>query len=120
MQQLIEERHALETRLERLEAAGGAAATPPMSDRREAGIFCSNNKSVFSLRISCITAAPLCYPPVLRIRIRDSGSGASLTPGYGIRNRFFPDPGYRIPDLKPIPIFESLVTIFWVKSSIIL
>jgi len=47
MQQLIEERHALETRLERLEAGVGAAATPPMSDRREAGIFCSNNKSVF-------------------------------------------------------------------------
>ncbi len=46
----------------------------------------------------------------------DPGSGAFLTPGSGIRDRFF-----RIPDLgSQIHIFESLVTIFWVKSSIIL
>ncbi len=32
----------------------------------------------------------------------DPGSGAFLTPGSGIRNRFFPDPGSRIPDPKPI------------------
>jgi hypothetical protein len=44
----------------------------------------------------------------------DPGSGALLTPGSGIRNRFFPDPGSKI------HIFESLVTIFWVKSSMIL
>ncbi len=45
----------------------------------------------------------------------DPGFGAFLTPGSGIRNRFFPDPG------SQIHIFESLlVTIFWVKSSIIL
>jgi hypothetical protein len=44
----------------------------------------------------------------------DPGSGAFLTPWYGIRNRFFPDPG------SQIHIFESLVTIFWVQSSIIL
>ncbi len=51
----------------------------------------------------------------------DPGSGAFLTPGSGIRNRFFPDPGSRIPDLgSQTHIFESLVTIFWVKSSIIL
>jgi hypothetical protein len=31
-----------------------------------------------------------------------SGSGAFLTPGSGIRNRFFLDPGSRIPDPKPI------------------
>ncbi len=31
----------------------------------------------------------------------DPGSGAFLTPGSGIRNRFFPDPGSRIPDPKP-------------------
>ncbi len=31
-----------------------------------------------------------------------SGSGAFLTPGSGIRNRFFPDPGSRIPDPKTI------------------
>jgi hypothetical protein len=28
----------------------------------------------------------------------DPGSGAFLTPGSGIRNRFFPDPGFRISD----------------------
>ncbi len=44
----------------------------------------------------------------------DPGSGAFFTPGSGIRNRFFPDPG------SQIHIFESLVTIFWVKRSIIL
>ncbi len=32
----------------------------------------------------------------------DPGSGTFLTPGSGIRNRFFPDPGSRIPDPKPI------------------
>ena len=53
----------------------------------------------------------------------DPGSGAFVTPGSGIRNRFFPDPGSRIPDLGsriPNPYFESLVTNFWVKSPIIL
>ncbi len=32
----------------------------------------------------------------------DPGSGAFLTPGSGIRDRFFPDPGFRISDLKTI------------------
>jgi hypothetical protein len=31
-----------------------------------------------------------------------SGIGCFLTPGSGIRNRFFPDPGSRIPDAKTI------------------
>ena len=31
-----------------------------------------------------------------------SGIGCFLTPGSGIRNRFFPDPGSRIPDPKTI------------------
>ncbi len=52
--------------------------------------------------------------PVLRIRIRDPGSGAFLTPGSGILNWVFPDPG------SQTHIFESLLTIFGVKSSIIL
>ncbi len=46
---------------------------------------------------------------LLRIRIRDPGSGIRypvlfwpLDPGSGIRNRFFPDPGFRIPDPKLI------------------
>ena len=43
-----------------------------------------------------------------------SGSGAFLTPGSGNRNGFFPNPG------SQTHIFESLLTIFWVKSSIIL
>jgi hypothetical protein len=34
--------------------------------------------------------------------VADPGSGAFLTPGSGIRNRFFSDPGSRIPDPKPI------------------
>jgi hypothetical protein len=42
----------------------------------------------------------------------DPGSGAFLTHGSGIRNRFFPDPR------SQTHIFESLVTIFWVKSSL--
>jgi hypothetical protein len=42
-----------------------------------------------------------------------------LTPGSGIRVRFFPDPGSRIPDPKPI-FFLELSDNFWVKNSIIL
>jgi hypothetical protein len=45
----------------------------------------------------------------------DPGSGTFLTPGSEIRNRFFPDPGSRIPD--PTIISESLKPIFsWVKK----
>jgi hypothetical protein len=56
-------------------------------------------------------------PSVLRIRIRDPGLGAFLTPGSGIRNRFIPDPGSRIPDPgSQTHIFESLLTTFWVKK----
>jgi hypothetical protein len=44
----------------------------------------------------------------------DPGSGAFLTPGSGIRNRFFPDPG------SLTHIFESILKIFWVKTSTIL
>jgi hypothetical protein len=51
---------------------------------------------------------------IITSSVADPGSGAFLTPGSGIRNRFFPDPG------SQTHIFESLVTIFWVKSSIIL
>jgi hypothetical protein len=44
-----------------------------------------------------------------------------MTPGSGIRNRFFPDPGSQIPDPESYThIFESLATIFWLKISIIL
>jgi hypothetical protein len=32
--------------------------------------------------------------------VADPGSGAFLTPGSGTRNRFFPNPGSRIPDPK--------------------
>jgi hypothetical protein len=52
--------------------------------------------------------------------VADPGSGISgafLTPGSGIRNRFF----FGIPDLgSQTYIFESLMTIFGVESSIIL
>jgi hypothetical protein len=43
-----------------------------------------------------------------------SGSGIRCLFDPGIRNRFFPDPG------SQTHIFESLVTTFWVRSSIIL
>jgi hypothetical protein len=45
----------------------------------------------------------------------DPGSGAFLTPGTGID--FLLDPGSRIPNLY---VYESSMTIFWVKSTIIL
>jgi hypothetical protein len=46
--------------------------------------------------------------PLLRSSVADPdpGSGAFLAPGFGIRKRFFPDPG------SQTHIFESLVTIF--------
>ncbi len=47
---------------------------------------------------------------VLAGSVADPGSGAFLTPGSGIRNRFFPDPG------SQIHIFESLVTVFLGKK----
>jgi hypothetical protein len=53
--------------------------------------------------------------------VADPGSGALLTPGSGIWNKFFPDPGSQISDPRSqTHIFEGLVTIFWVKTSIIL
>jgi hypothetical protein len=42
-----------------------------------------------------------CIVPVI-VADPDPGSGAFLTPGSGIRNRFFPDPGSRIPEPKLI------------------
>ncbi len=55
----------------------------------------------------------------------DTGSGIRCLfdpwTGSGIWNRFFPDPGSRISDPgSQTHIFESLVTNFWVKISIIL
>jgi hypothetical protein len=51
----------------------------------------------------------------------DPGSGAFLTPGSGIRNRFLPDPGSQIPDPGSLDhIFKSFLKKFLVKSSIIL
>ncbi len=46
--------------------------------------------------------------------VADPGSSALLTPGSGIQNRFFPDPG------SQTHIFESILKIFWVKTSTIL
>jgi hypothetical protein len=59
------------------------------------------------------------YPTVLRIRIRclfapGSGIRSLFAPGSGIRNRFFPYPG------SQIHTFDSLITYFWVKTTIIL
>jgi hypothetical protein len=55
--------------------------------------FCKNVR--WQLKINFLFRWPV-------LRIRDPGSGAFLTPGSGIRNRFFPDPGSRIPDPKCI------------------
>ncbi len=53
--------------------------------------------------------------------IRDLVPFWPLDPGSAIRNRFFPDLGSRIPDPRSqTHIFDGIVTIFWVKSSIIL
>ncbi len=53
---------------------------------------------------------------ILSVADPDPGSGAFLIPGSGIRNRFV-----RIPHLgSQTHIFGSLVTIFWVKGTIIL
>jgi hypothetical protein len=49
----------------------------------------------------------------------DPGSGAFLTPGSGIRNGFFPDPGSRISDpgsRMPRPYFEELFDNFFGKK----
>jgi hypothetical protein len=47
----------------------------------------------------------------------DTGSGAFLTPGSRIWNRFFPDPGSRFPDPESqTHIFESLVKVFLGKK----
>jgi hypothetical protein len=58
---------------------------------------------------------------VLRIRILDPGSGAFLTPGSGIRDPEWVFSGSRISDLgSQDHILKSFLTIFLVKSSIIL
>ncbi len=54
----------------------------------------------------------LTWSTVLRIWIRDPGSGAFLPPGSGIRNGFFLDPGSRI----PTPYFEELFDNYFGKN----
>ncbi len=49
---------------------------------------------------------------VISVADPDPGSGAFLTPGSGIRNRFFPDPGSRIPDPKTI-FLRAFRQFFW-------
>jgi hypothetical protein len=50
---------------------------------------------------------------MLRIRIRDLGSSAFLTPGSGMGKN--PDPGSASEMNNPDHFLESLETIFWVK-----
>jgi hypothetical protein len=56
------------------------------------------------LRVTTIPYARAHIYALLKISVavRDPGSVAFLTPGSGIRNRFFPDPGSLIPDPNPI------------------
>ncbi len=80
-------------------------------------MFTPDPRSDFSIPDPGLKESQIPDPnPHKRISVADPdpGSGAFLTPGSGIRNRFIPDPG------SQTDIFESLVTIFWVKSFIIL
>ncbi len=63
---------------------------------------------LFSLKLN-LTENPL-FKEISIVGDPDPGSSAFLTPGSGIRNRFFPDPG------SQTHIFESLVTIFLSKK----
>ena len=58
--------------------------------------------------VTAVTAYVL-VSVVASVADSDPGSGVFLTPGSGIRNRFFPDPG------SQTHIFESLVTYFGKK-----
>jgi hypothetical protein len=55
-------------------------------------------------RVIYISRVP--YNPVLRIRIRDP---VPFCPWIGIRNRFFPDPGSRIPNPNFLELGESFL-----------
>ncbi len=93
-------------------------------------LLCSNNGEyveVLSLYLYvCGCTVNTCpVQSVLRIRIRDPDWGLFdhwiRDPGSGIGLFRIPDPRSRIPDPgSQTHIFESLVTTFWVKSSIIL
>ncbi len=98
-----------------IEGSGAGSGSIPLTNGR---VRIRIHNTAFGNTVPCIEivifmglcvllAAPSVADP-------DPGSGAFLTPGSGIRNRFFPDPG------SQTHIFESLMTIFWVKSSIIL
>ncbi len=58
---------------------------------------------------------------IISVADPDPRFGAFLTPGFGIRKRFFPNPGSRIPNPKPYfrKLFDNF-WIFWVKSTVIL
>jgi hypothetical protein len=77
------------------------------------------NKSVVPNRLS-IQIIPLLHFTA-SVADPDPGSGAFLTTASGSRNRFFQEPGSRIPGPgSQTHIFESLVIIFWEKRYIIL
>jgi hypothetical protein len=83
-----------------------------------ASLFFANNQIESGLDLGKNIELYICDAFFSVLRIWDTGSGAFLTLGSEIRNRFFS--GSRISDPgSPTHIFESLVTIFWVKSSII-
>jgi hypothetical protein len=66
---------------------------------------------------SIICSTPSCTTG--RMQGCESGSGVRCFFDPWIRDMFIPDPGSWIPDSRPIT-YESFVTIFWIKSTIIL
>jgi hypothetical protein len=66
---------------------------------------------IFYNAIICYSRVQLTRAIYTIVADPDPGSGAFLTPGSDIRNRFFPDPGSRIPDPKPI-----FMRTFWGKK----
>jgi|LakMenEpi03Aug12_release.lakeMendotaPanAssembly.Ray.scaffolds.fasta_scaffold1521903_1 hypothetical protein len=82
----------------------------PIGSKSDLGIFILVKKIEFHP----VPLNSIVYSVLASVADPDPGSGAFLTPGSGIRNRFFQDPG------SQTHIFESLVKTFWVKTSIIL
>jgi hypothetical protein len=59
---------------------------------------------VLLYRLTGSSTTMVIFPYLLGFSVAypDPGSGTFLTPGSGIWNGFFPDPGSRIPEPKPI------------------
>ncbi len=72
----------------------------------------SSSKSSFNMIFQHFSGFSGLAEPGSSVADPDPGSGAFLTPGSGIRNRFFPDLGSRIPR----PYFSELFDNFFGKK----